>query len=265
LNYWWTLESLNFSEIPKVSAEKNVRAIRTDADWPWKSGHYKPSRRGGKEFTWRHVVYLGVASSRRLVGETFDLFRSQIPDVGGRLRNGATAIAALVVDDCGRIELESADSEADLDEKIDGTAQATAALPRLSAESVTFSTLPWALARLTALATEKRWEGKLFSDLCETALEDIQSRFSAGQSSSYAPVVLTMDRARDILTAWTAATTWDGRWDEFARVKSIEVRIRDGAATQLQAPILNSFYLEDLDRVTAAIARRFPVICWLPS
>jgi len=253
LNYWWTLESLNFSEIPKVSAEKNVRAIRTDADWPWKSGHYLPTKRNGKEFTWRHVVYLGVASSRRLVDETFDLFASQIPDVGGRLRNGATAIAALVVDECGRIELESADSEADLDEKIEHTAKVMAASPRISPESVTFSTLPWALARLTALATKKRWEGKLFSDLCDIALEDIQSRFSATQPTSSATFVLTMDRARDILSAWTAATKWDGRWDEFARVKSIEVRIRDGAATQLQAPILNSFYLEDLSRVMAAI------------
>ncbi|MFA5263896.1 MAG: AAA domain-containing protein [Opitutaceae bacterium] len=250
LNFWWTLESLNFAEVPKLSAERNVRVVRSDAEWPWKTGKYRPSRRGDNLYTWRHEVYLGVALSRRLVKETFDVFQEQIPDIGGRLPKGYTALAALVVDDSGAIALADEERTA---APPDLGAPTVPSAPRIAPDMITFSTLPWALARLAALANGRAWEGALFSELCEDAVDDIETRFATAKPTDSAKLVLTLERAKAILDSWLFVTGWKGRWEELIRVRSIEVRVRNGDASPPKAPILNSFYLEDISRVMAAV------------
>ena len=236
LNFWWTLESLNFSEIPKLDAAKHVRAVRSEQDWPWKTGRYLPQREGKKEFTWRHVVFLGVAQSGRLVEETFEHFKETIPDVGGKLKNGSTAMAVLVVDEAGRIPLkDQATGEAEVDGR-EGVAPASPALvkgrsPSISPDSIVFSTLPWALARLKALAQGHAWESNSYAALCDEALDDIEARFAASDvPMNSSSIVLTLARAAEILNAWIDATKWKGQWNEVARVQSIRMRVRDGQA-----------------------------------
>jgi|GEM_PF-133373 len=260
LNYWWTLESLNFSEIPKIDAAKHVRVIRSDEDWPWRTGRYgrhKVTIKGNvREFAWRHVVYLGVMSSSKLVEDTFTVFGEEIPDLGGKLRDGSTALAALVVDDAGCISSRDAvQREAPDPKSIRSPENAQTRNAILSPDSIVFSTLPWAMARLDALARGETWDGGTFAELCVQAIEDIEHRFSATKQPAHEQTsALTIERAESVLNAWRGATKWKGKWNEIARVQSIRVRIRDSAPKKLDPPLLNSFYLEDLERVTRALA-----------
>lgn len=257
LNFWWTIESLNFSEIPKLDAKKHVRAIRSEEDWPWKTGRYLPYREGKKEFTWRHVVYLGVASSGRLVEETFECFKEPIPDIGGRLKSGSTAMAVLVVDETGSIFVSDKATGSDGTKSVNKTDRERLAPdhstpPAISPESIVFSTLPWALARLEDLARQVVGEGKSYAALCEEALEAIEAQFANSAASVNEAYTLTFARAIGILTAWINATKWKGTWNEVARVQSIRMRVRDAGEAKKDPPLLNSFFLEDLTRVIGA-------------
>ena len=252
LEYWWTLESLNFSDIPKLDVKKNVRVIRGDQDWPWNNGKFQRHKYKGTECTWRHNVYLGVTESCRLVDEIFQLFGEEIPDIGSLKNRKKTAMAALVVDEAGRLFTKITDSEVEKEPATQTLSDNHS--PSITTDDIAFSTFPWAMKRLEAVAKGKVWTAENHEALCDKALIDIDSRFAQDMDPTNGDGIdFNVARVRDILSAWLTATGWKGSCDELAYVESFRISIKNNEDTAAHPPLLNSFFLADLERVRGEI------------
>jgi hypothetical protein len=101
LRFWRAVELFSPQDVPKVNARKNVYRVTGDGPLPWEHGH--PLRRTGlpESVTWRHTVYGGIFSLRRVRAALEKAFGSDGESFDARPL-GDSALFAFTVTDEGR-------------------------------------------------------------------------------------------------------------------------------------------------------------------
>jgi hypothetical protein len=101
LRFWRAVELFSPQDVPREDLRKRVYQVGQEGLLPWEAGH--PLRRNAlpESKTWRHTVYGGVFSLRRVRDLLEEAFGSDDESFGTRLP-GDNALFAVNVTDDGR-------------------------------------------------------------------------------------------------------------------------------------------------------------------
>lgn len=254
LDFWRAVEYFNLNPVPAPKAQSQIRDIRSDRDWPWLDKRYaRTIDRKQREVVFFHVVYLGLVDIRSALTEIYQVFEGELEDLGGRLPNARAAMAALVVDDDGRLVDPQGALLTPLGEDNEDDTS-----PRFPLKEVQIASFPWAMGQLSAIHQSGVRQLGSFEQTLQSIREGLESIFCAdhAEPGSYLRIdAETVQRALDYLCT---RFQWHSRTPVIlARCKSFQRTLVKGRPlSRIDSPLLNSFVVEDIARATSAWRKR---------
>lgn len=241
LRFWRDLEIFNIPTAPssRDSSEQNkISTLRRGATLPWRHPDFAPTDKHG----YVHVVYLGVADTEDLVHL---LLRGIFParDLSERERQRVTNsgwLAAFVVDELGRPKLDSY-------------------LPASFAHGVAALRETKALDNINARLERAKEE---FSQRRHQIGKDQESDDAKDAEKAPTPPTLDwsdLDEELRIVCSLLGEAASDRSldWRVVVRTSRVKRRYLEDNL-QAAAEFLNSFYLDDLDRLIALAEKKLP-------
>ncbi|GAB3747410.1 AAA domain-containing protein [Yimella radicis] len=230
LRYWRMVELFSPQSVPKKNGRSRTNPVVTwtpGSDLPW---HTLPPP-DKPHLVWQHRVYLGVYALSDVYETLLRVFADD-PDAYDPRPNGMSACALIVLDNDGRL-------------MVDGSA---------------LSSCAWALGRAsTALNDKSQAWAEGFAEAGEKFLNDACEYDELRQRSANAPDPMPVDAA-----ALQELLALAERSCELSKVQSLphaQIRIAsrqmkpETAAELGDIDFLNSFFLDDLQRVAGAVGR----------
>ncbi|MGH3996411.1 MAG: damage-inducible protein, partial [Pseudonocardiaceae bacterium] len=234
LGFWSMTELFSPQPIPKPTGRSARSGDRQVIEWrpgqrlPWE--HRKPPpRRGKQELVWRHQVYLGVYETEATYQFLHGMFHEDA-DAYDERPGGRSACAAVVLDQDGRF--------------LDGSAVLSAAL--------------WAVGRLRSPGPVDPGWARGFDQTQKRLVEAVgdyeADRREAGDSDESIPHDAVSVAHLTMLAQRSAAITdVPALATEVVLISSTAVPVRR-SEVEVENDFLNSFYLDDLERVRARVA-----------
>jgi hypothetical protein len=292
VRYWRAVEVFTPGEVKCVdygrgrAADKRregIYAVEPGKPLPWQAGHSVAAVRLEAWQTWQHVVYGGVFGLDLLYARMEKVFGASDVDFDERLPRGDTALFSMVVDAEGHPDLESlvlstaawglgrADKPGPADPTwLDGFEQVTDAHRELvtslvaEAEAAAKAQADVGLGenaeQALAPSVDDAW-GESAEDATRAEDESLSEEDPAGDDAEE-PEVVTRSLGDEDLRRLVLATAELVGLSELTadwriRVQSRRVPRRrpeqEGKAERVEEGFLNSFHLEDLDKVAKAL------------
>jgi AAA domain len=235
LRYWRSVELFASQRLDEPDPAARRYEIRPGQPMPWQEGHRLRRMPLRKDRVWRHTLFGGVFARDRLHAALERVFGESGPDVDERVPRGASALFAAVVTEDGRLLLDSL--------VLSSAAWAGGRAYRPGPGAVDWLDGFDAAAQRFAATVREAVAAAADDDAAKAAAED---GMAVSRPLSQANLLTLVDLAAEQLGVVELLAP-DG-----LRVNSETVgRKRAG---DVQVDFLNSFYVDDLARVAAAIA-----------
>lgn len=228
IDLWRTLEALSPCAPPREERERHIWSAESPLRLPWHE-QLKPLYADTPEERWQFVVYIGIFSMDDVLTSLSHIL--QIPTI--RERNGnkeEVALACLVLDAHGRVVGEPS-----------------------------VSSVPWALQELAAGRSFRHWpstEDELKESIKRYLGERKLLRLSEDEEASTTRTPFTPEDALAIVHIIHNSAEWFPRSKikHTMRFKGHKLKIRkDKTFPILEPDLFNSFYLNDLERISDGI------------
>lgn len=233
LDYWQAIEALSPAAPPKNDRRDHAWTAADETTLPWHE-RMRATYAETRDRRWRFQVHIGLFEMEKVVEELRE--RLGVDDDEERPRGGEASLVCLCV---------TADGH-------------PFGVPAVSA-------VPWAMNEIAAAKGELRFgdfgavEERVATRITDYLAErEILVPEGEGACASGDARALTLDDCDAIAAIVTRETGWAPRagFAARARFKGVELRRRkDGRFGEIEPDLLNSFFLRDLGRVSAAIER----------
>lgn len=230
VDYWRAIEALSPAAPPQNDRKGHVWTVREAAGLPWHE-RMRTTYRQTDRHRWRFLVYVGLFDMEGVVGELRDLLK--VGDDEERPKAREAALACLCATADGHVFGEAA-----------------------------VSAVPWAMNEIASAAgelrfgnpdeVEKRIVTRISDHLAERAI------LLDGNGAPPKPAhPLELADCEVIAAIIAEESGWAPRagLKALVRVKGVRLtRRKDGSFGEIEPDLLNSFFLKDLGRVSAAVA-----------
>lgn len=243
LRFWRALELFVAQPVEPVDEQRQVYRVEAGRPLPWQERRPPRGwdagkgrgRRAGKDAVWRHTVYAGIYQLDRVHTVLEKVFGSSGEDFDGRTPRGESALCALVVTEDGRPLLDS----------------------------MLVSTAPWAVGRALDPGPDRSDWLDGFETTAGQLIAKVRAAFAADKDDNDAAELRRrgIDVGRpletgDLTGMVQLAAGLLGVADslEPGEVRVHSVLVSRAKAMEAQSDFLNSFYVEDLQRVADRVA-----------
>ncbi|MEU5903785.1 AAA domain-containing protein [Micromonospora sp. NPDC047467] len=235
VRFWRSVELFAAQTLERPDPRERRYAPRPGESLPWQDGHPLRRHRIGADLVWRHTVYGGVFSLDRVHSVAQEVFGASTADVDERTPRGESALFAVAVTDDGRLLLDS-------------LVLSTAAW----AVGCAMDPGPAAPGWLDGFDLSARLHGDRVREAVAAADDDHEAaRLAEDGVAVSRPVTPELLQALVELTAAQLGVT------QLLRPTGVRVHselVSRRRALDAQADFLNSFFVDDLRRVAAAVA-----------
>ncbi|MCY1141575.1 DEAD/DEAH box helicase [Actinoplanes sp. Pm04-4] len=234
--FWRSVEMFRANVLEPVDPAKWRFAVRSAAQVPWHETHRLRRRPFDDNKVWRHTVYGGIFTLDQMYHTLEDVFGSSDADMDERIPRGDSAVFAVRVTEDGRLLLDS----------------------------LVITTAAWATGRAVNPGPVNGGWLEGFDLAASQIAGEVRSMLAAAADDKVAADYLSRDKvvvSRPIehadLTAVFDVVIEQLGVDAALRPAGLRIhseRVSRRSANDTQPDLLNSFFLQDLQRVTDAAA-----------